>query len=565
MITACRKDSDITKVIDTQDPIPKINVESSVTGSVTNTQGSAVQQAKIEINGSVLETNDKGHYFLNEKLLNANGNYVKASKSGHFSTGKFTQAHLGTSDNLDIQMIPKQLTQTIDPSITNKISFSGCSVQFQANSLVDANGKLVADKVRVYTTYLNPVEETSWNKIPGDGRVVTKNGGAAFMKLYGIVGVELENSQGEKVFLDKNKPAELSVAVSGNNYPTTANFSFFDENTGMWIEEGECGKRAGQFVAEVSHFTFWSVGSSSKFSKLSGQVVDQLNAPISNLKVFVYSSTQGFASDQTNSNGQFDGLVPNDEPLQLVIRDNCGQIVHEQALGKIGGDLDLKTISVKISNQVKITGMLLDCNAAPMKSGIVYISDLSGNTLTTQKCDNKGQFTATLSNCKASKVLVTAYDYGKPLTSNPITVDLNGNEIALGTLLVCNQIDEYVYLFYDGDTRFISGEFEHSYDKSPIEIVYNDLNTPFFMSFNPTGAGLADMQRLGFQMSFGAQLLSVNCNFCTGCDCNTSDKLKITHLAKPSEYTTGNLTGTYKNGLGEVKPYRIDFKVKRDN
>ena len=182
LISACRKDSDVTNIIDTQDPIPKKNVESSVTGSVTSDQGIALAGAQININGNLLTSNEKGHYFLNEKLLNANGNYVKASKDGYFTTGRFTQAHLNTTDNLDLQLIPKSLIQTIDPTVANTLNFEGCSVQFQANAMVDANGKSIVGNVRFYAAYLNPLEAAYARKLPGDGRLTTANGGASLLK-----------------------------------------------------------------------------------------------------------------------------------------------------------------------------------------------------------------------------------------------------------------------------------------------------------------------------------------------------------------------------------------------
>lgn len=89
VLSSCRKDSDITKVIDTQDPIPTKNVESSITGRVFGEGNIPLENTTIEINGKNYTTNQDGFYFINNTPLNANGNYISAVKDGYFAAGKF--------------------------------------------------------------------------------------------------------------------------------------------------------------------------------------------------------------------------------------------------------------------------------------------------------------------------------------------------------------------------------------------------------------------------------------------------------------------------------------------
>lgn len=569
VLSSCRKDSDITKVIDTQDPIPTKNVESSITGRVFGEGNIPLENTTIEINGKNYTTNQDGFYFINNTPLNANGNYISAVKDGYFAAGKFTFARLGNTDNVDIYLQKKTEIGNFNSSESKKVDFNGGYVIFQPNSIIDANGNVYSGNVKVLAKSINP---NDLYQVPGDFRGVSADKNSFFANIFNISAIELQGTSGQKLNINASKPATIGLNIINNaaNKPSAISLSYFDEKTGNWVEEGTANLEGSTYVGKVSHFTFWAASQLKKYFKISGQVVNDQNEVLSNFKVRITSSTQGFAEDKTNNQGYFDGFVPADEALKLEIIDNCGNSIFSQSINALTADLDLKAIKVVLKNDLNISGTLVDCNNNPVKNGLIYILNSSGGTLSTQKTASDGTFNIHYNNCDGSKMFLVCYNFSNPSVSNKISISSTNSKLNIGNLLVCNQLDEYVLVNYNGFTKVFSGDFIHDYTQSPLSIKLNSANPnePFQMDFEPSSVNEATMKKLilGFD-SGGMTLQSIVCDFfCSSCDCNDNDKLNLNTVPKPGDYISGYLEGKYKSpSLGILTPYRIDFKVKRDN
>lgn len=136
-------------------------------------------------------------------------------------------------------------------------------------------------------------------------------------------------------------------------------------------------------------------------------------------------------------------------------------------------------------------------------------------------------------------MFLVGYDFSNPFVSNKISILSTNNKLNIGNLLVCNQLDEYVLVNYNGSSKLITGNFFHDFSTSPLSI--NFLGTPttmFQMSFDPISTNEATMKSLSFAYDNGGSTIeNLSCNFCSSCDCNDNDKLNLNTVPKPGDYT----------------------------
>ena len=57
-----------------------------------------------------------------------------------------------------------------------------------------------------------------------------------------------------------------------NSAPATIPLWHFDEDLGSWVEEGQATLVNGEYVGQVSHFSFWNYDVPSNFIHLSGSI-----------------------------------------------------------------------------------------------------------------------------------------------------------------------------------------------------------------------------------------------------------------------------------------------------
>ena len=80
------------------------------------------------------------------------------------------------------------------------------------------------------------------------------------METYGMLSVNLFSPAGEQLNINPDFPATLTfpVDVSTPNAPTEIPLWYFDEAVGYWKEQGIATKVGNQYIAEVTHFTWWN-------------------------------------------------------------------------------------------------------------------------------------------------------------------------------------------------------------------------------------------------------------------------------------------------------------------
>lgn len=130
-------------------------------------------------------------------------------------------------------------------------------------------------------------------------------------------------------------------------------------------------------------------------------------------------------------------------------------VLYTTTIGPFSTNTTLSKINVSVTNptSITVTGTLVDCNGAPLATGLAYIHN-SDTLLALVPTDANGQFqTSFYRGYPLNTFTVTAYNAANPLQSLPISATVVNGVANVGTIPVCTNVDEYVILQINGTTR----------------------------------------------------------------------------------------------------------------
>lgn len=185
------------------------------------------------------------------------------------------------------------------------------SATFPAGAFETAAGDPYDGNVEIEITAALPDDADFFEVFPGAFEGETAGGETVPFVSYGFMGVNpFTEGRGEPLQLADGVSAELSIRVSEETAraaPDTIPMWWFDEDRGVWVEEGRAIKVGNEFVTEVEHFTIWNWDLPvTEICMVSGQVQDQDGDPVPDARVFSQGVGCTFADEtMTDAGGNF--------------------------------------------------------------------------------------------------------------------------------------------------------------------------------------------------------------------------------------------------------------------
>lgn len=236
-----------------------------VSGFVTDDNGKPLSGVKVSSPDTVVYTDSRGWYSL-PAAVSADRYVLKLEKDSffyHICSKLWTD----TATSI-ISMVPKSNTSfssvtTFKSEQGAEVKVDGCTVSIPANSIALADGTAYRGIVNLSVVYLSPENRLFDELVPGgDLCAIRTNGDTVALVSYGMVRVEMESENGEKLQLKAGSKANLKFPVSSfqkSNPHNTIPLWWFDENVGLWREEGLSLNKGDYYEGYVSHFTWWNV------------------------------------------------------------------------------------------------------------------------------------------------------------------------------------------------------------------------------------------------------------------------------------------------------------------
>jgi len=228
-----------------------------------------------------------------------------------------------------------------------------------------------------------------------------------------MVSVTLTGEQEQKLNLSAGKTATLEFPVSSglrNVAPQEIALWYLDENSGYWLEEGSAILEDDRYIAQVSHFSFWNCDDGFEAVNLKGRILYENGVPMKRTKInLTINSLNLTASDWSDNDGNFGGIIPKDEVLTMEILDECNELIELEEIGPFSSDVDLgEVIFDRPEVGLKIEGRILNCGSMDGVNGYVEIK--TGGRPIIVFTDIDGYYSETVPVCSVNVISVTAYN-----------------------------------------------------------------------------------------------------------------------------------------------------------
>ena len=444
---SCRKDFSLEKMgLDI--PIDNsIKVKASIQGIIYDETGLPVIGASVKTGASTTLTNETGAFFFNDIETSANLTVLAIEKDGYFSQYKSTVVAEGTDNFIKAQLLKKTLSGSFDVTTGGTVKLSsGALLNITPNAVVSAgNGRPYTGKVNVYMYWMDPSKQTVLNSMPGDLRGLNENGQERMLITYGMMNVELESADGQKLQMDSTKPASLEFPVPTTmqgSAPANVPMWHFDTKKGIWINDGMASLAGNVYKTSVKHFSCWNVDVpyTEPLIDFCVYILDEKKKPYLNAHVLVRREEDRWgAHGYTNCDGYVCGKIPANTPLILEIlgEEECeGKLVGVKIgpyTKKVKGDTII--LEKKLEQTVTVSGKAVDCDGKPVTKGYIQANIKGAGYIGRVR---NGKFEFTLTKCADSKTLdVFGVDEKNGRLSDPKTLAITGKEMDLGTITIC--------------------------------------------------------------------------------------------------------------------------------
>lgn len=308
-------------------------------GTVVDENHNPVAYATIKMGSFTTTSDSNGIFNLASVPVLERFAYLTAEKDGYLTGSRATMPHEG-ENNMVIMLLPRNVVATIPTGQTTnvllpnsvKLSFDGA---FMTEDGAPYNGN-----VDIIVNYLAANDPDVFIKMPGTLLGTRTDGTLSGMETYGMINVELEGSNGEKLQIQTGHEVDMVLPIAENQLdtaPATIPLWHFDETSGLWVEEGFSRKVGNKYYGSVSHFTWWNNDYAYVVATLFVTVKNSDLTPVNGVRVTITrqaGSTGDVLMDLgvTDANGMLSAGVPRNEVLIFRAFNSFGILINQQVL-----------------------------------------------------------------------------------------------------------------------------------------------------------------------------------------------------------------------------------------
>ena len=233
----------------------------ALSGTVRDINGNPLSGVRVTTGSLNATTGSDGIFSFAQAETVDDRVIMKYEKSGYFTLTRscekdsslYVEAMLYPQGNSDVS-----LQTTFDASTAKTLQVGGMKIDFPASSIVSADGKAYSGNVNADMLYLAPDNANfSWMMPGGDLTVNTAKNSEEMLLPYGISSVVLTDNAGNPLNIKENSGVEISFPVSAGmtNQPATVPLWSFNENKGVWLEDGSLTLQGNVYKGAVNHFS----------------------------------------------------------------------------------------------------------------------------------------------------------------------------------------------------------------------------------------------------------------------------------------------------------------------
>jgi hypothetical protein len=580
IFTNCKKAEDVA-------PIPAIPLPpdlttkvttSMVSGFVTDGNNAAVKDASVTIGGRILLTDKYGYFEARNVPMIQNAAIVSVSKVGFFKGIKTYIATANKGAFFRIKLMPKTSAGTVSGTTGGNVTLaSGLGISFPASAIVNATTNAAyTGAVTVAAFYINPTSADLPLIMPGDLRGLNTDGNLQLLTTYGMVAVELTGAGGELLQIASGKKATITMPIPtaiSTTAPASIPLWYFDEDKGLWKQEGSATKTGNNYVGDVSHFSFWNYDVPANYVQFNCTVVNTAGLPVQNayVKISQVSNPLNAAYGHTDSSGYVSGAVPNNANLKIEVFANssCGTVAFSQPFTTTNVNIAFGNVTINSTTSIAtLVGSVKNCAGAPVTNG--YIIILDGNIYNRYQLSNTGTYSFNKLVCTFPNQVslvgedITALQQNTPVSYNISAAGVNNIPAITACGVTTQQFINYTingtsygFTAPTDSVRFSNGT-PNTNNLATINGFSNGNNTNVFMYMSSTGIALNSSQNLLF---FDPSQINDSTNIVVPIFVN------VTEYGSVGQFVSGNFNGALRGSPPANIIYNVtcNFRLRRYN
>jgi len=235
-----------------------------ISGKICDMDGNVLSGATVLSGNNQATTDSLGYFNIDVDTLIGNRHVLRIQKDGYFD--RIYSKMVSDTMNYPIQLIKKEPSKFVTLKKFNAnegviIEVNGATVTIPESSLAKNDGSDYNGTVDISVVYLSPTESPAMEPLmPGaDLMAIANDGDTVPLISYGMVNVEMSDENGNPLQLKDGCEAYLK-------YPAPKEFTshdtiplwYFNEESGLWVEEGYSTRQGDEYVGSVKHFTWWN-------------------------------------------------------------------------------------------------------------------------------------------------------------------------------------------------------------------------------------------------------------------------------------------------------------------
>ena len=499
LLGACR-DDDIINEIRQENPDVIHRVEASIQGFVHDgADGQPLEGISVTMDNNYTITDEFG-FFKISGIVDQDKAVVSIVDPAYFSQYPVLSLNgIGTTHievNLQKKENPSSIQATAGGSI---LTDGGGSIDFEAASFVNENGVNYTGTVNIFSRYIDPAREDLLSIMSGNLLATNQEGERVLLQSMSMLDILLETPSGEALQITKD--ATVSFPVSGsllNSAPASIPLWHFDEEEGIWVEEGVAELEGNVYRGKVSHFSLWNCDIPQNFVELCGTLILRTSSNLFGYKIRITNTENGDARcTYFNDQGSFCGLVPRGVDILFEILDECGNVIYSLDLGILEADTEISIDPTEFNlvdlETILISGSIVDCDNLPFADADVLIYSASGfSAVAVTSSDASGNFSTQVNTCILEEsIKVLAFDRENDTYGISSEFSVSTEDISIGVLSACEEeFTAEAYLIDDetgarlelelqsinsGDSSIVTCRFIHYPEGESGYVIYDVL------------------------------------------------------------------------------------------
>lgn len=405
----------------------------ALSGIVRDASGTPIEGVSIVSGSSAATTNTDGFFEFDQiqvvSVLN-DRSVVRFSKSGYFDVVRSMDADDAEGASWEVVMCKKE-----NNDFTSIKTYSSSSDQtLQAGDMkidmpqdgykVDGTGLSYTGKVKSEMVYLDPNNERFSEMMPGgDLAAVRSDNSSAQLVSYGMTDLNMYAENGDKLQLKDGSKAKLTFPIPagmGENPPASIPLWSFNENTGLWEEEGSATLQGNVYVGEVAHFSWVNLDYPEKQGTVYGYVKDDTGKVLPGVRLNI---GQLLGSKTTKSDGSYEQEVPANTDFSITVKNQYYGGINQDVSVKVSAlsPGERRQIDITLPHLVCVYGKVMNKQGDGICSSVWVKTDKKQTELC--QTDRDGNFYVYVPKDMKGKATVYARTFSDEEVSKGITIE----------------------------------------------------------------------------------------------------------------------------------------------